>query len=247
MPAANFYCQPADMDSLMAITEKYRLMLIEDAAQAHLAEYRGRKAGGIGHVAGFSFYPGRILGAYGEGGLATTNDPELAHKMRLLRDWGQERKYLHEMLAYNYRMDAIQGADLKVKLRHLENWTNSRRRIAASTGTISLTLASAPPSKRTAAATSTTCSAFFIRVATNFRIFSPHGVSKPASIIRSAGSSEGLFWSRLRKGYFQCRSGSARQLSLPIFLKCVMRMSISFAIQSFSGSRAVVTGDGPNG
>jgi dTDP-4-amino-4,6-dideoxygalactose transaminase len=83
--------------------------------------------GSIGHIGCFSFYPGKNLGAYGEGGLATTSDSQFAHKMRLLRDWGQSRKYHHEFLAYNYRMDAIQGAVLGVKLRHLEAWTEARR------------------------------------------------------------------------------------------------------------------------
>ncbi len=126
----HLYGQPVDLDPLLAIAEKHGLLLIEDAAQAHLAEYRGRKVGGIGHVAGFSFYPGKNLGAYGEGGAATTNDAELARKMRLFRDWGQEKKYEHKMLAYNYRMDGIQGAILRVKLRYLEGWTEARRRLA---------------------------------------------------------------------------------------------------------------------
>ena len=127
----HLYGQPADMDALMAIARKHGLLVIEDAAQAHLAEFRGRKVGGIGDMAAFSFYPGKNLGAYGEGGLATTNDPELARKMRLFRDWGQEQKYHHKMIAYNYRMDAIQGAVLRVKLRHLERWTEGRRDVAA--------------------------------------------------------------------------------------------------------------------
>jgi dTDP-4-amino-4,6-dideoxygalactose transaminase len=127
----HLYGQPADMDTLMAVAQKHGLLVIEDAAQAHLAELRGRKVGGIGHMAAFSFYPGKNLGAYGEGGLATTSDPELARKMRLLRDWGQEQKYHHKMVAYNYRMDGIQGAVLRVKLRHLEAWTEARRRVAA--------------------------------------------------------------------------------------------------------------------
>ena len=127
----HLYGQPADLDPLLAIARKHGLLLIEDAAQAHLAEYRGRKVGSIGDAAGFSFYPGKNLGAYGEGGLATSNDPDLARKMRLFRDWGQERKYYHKMLAYNYRMDAIQGAILRVKLKRLEAWTEARRRIAA--------------------------------------------------------------------------------------------------------------------
>ena len=126
----HLYGQAADLDPLMEIAAEKQLVLIEDAAQAHLAEYRGRRVGGIGHIAGFSFYPGKNLGAYGEGGAATTNDPELARKMRLLRDWGQQRKYHHEMLAYNYRMDGIQGAILRVKLGHLEAWTERRRSLA---------------------------------------------------------------------------------------------------------------------
>jgi dTDP-4-amino-4,6-dideoxygalactose transaminase len=127
----HLYGQSADVDALMALANRHGLLLIEDAAQAHLAEFDGRKVGGIGHMAAFSFYPGKNLGAYGEGGLATTPDPELAKRMRLLRDWGQDQKYHHKMIAYNYRMDAIQGAILRVKLRHLESWTEARRRIAA--------------------------------------------------------------------------------------------------------------------
>jgi dTDP-4-amino-4,6-dideoxygalactose transaminase len=126
----HLYGQAADLDPIMAIAEQHGLRVIEDAAQAHLATYKGRKVGGIGHLSGFSFYPGKNLGACGEGGLAMTNDPDIAKRMRLLRDWGAERKYDHQMLAYNYRMDAIQGAILRVKLRQLESWTEARRRIA---------------------------------------------------------------------------------------------------------------------
>ena len=127
----HLYGLSADMDPIMAIAERHGLVVIEDAAQAHLAEYKDRKVGGIGHMAAFSFYPGKNLGAYGEGGITLTNDADLAHKMRLLRDWGQQKKYHHEMLAYNYRMDAIQGAILRVKLRHLDGWTERRRALAA--------------------------------------------------------------------------------------------------------------------
>jgi dTDP-4-amino-4,6-dideoxygalactose transaminase len=123
----HLYGQMADMRPIMEIAERRGLIVIEDAAQAHLARYEDRPAGSIGHIGCFSFYPGKNLGAYGEGGLATTSVPELARKMRLLRDWGQSRKYHHEFLAYNYRMDAIQGAILNVKLRHLEAWTEARR------------------------------------------------------------------------------------------------------------------------
>jgi len=127
----HLYGQAADLDPVLAIAQRHGVKVIEDAAQAHLATYKGRKVGGIGDVSGFSFYPGKNLGACGEGGLAMTNDPAIAKRMRLLRDWGAERKYDHQMLAYNYRMDAIQGAILRVKLRRLEEWTEARRKVAA--------------------------------------------------------------------------------------------------------------------
>lgn len=123
----HLYGQMADMDPIMEIARRRGLIVIEDAAQAHLATYKGRPAGGIGDIGCFSFYPGKNLGAYGEGGLATTSNPDFAHKIRLLRDWGQARKYHHEFLAYNYRMDAIQGAILGVKLKYLDGWTERRR------------------------------------------------------------------------------------------------------------------------
>jgi dTDP-4-amino-4,6-dideoxygalactose transaminase len=123
----HLYGQPADMDPIMEIAKRHNLIVVEDAAQAHAAEYKGRRVGGIGHVAGFSFYPGKNLGAYGEAGLATTNDDAYAHTMRLLRDWGQEKKYYHDVHAFNYRMDAIQGAILQVKLRQMDKWTDARR------------------------------------------------------------------------------------------------------------------------
>ncbi len=123
----HLYGQAADMDPIMAIAKRHGLIVIEDAAQAHLATYKGKPVGGIGDFGCFSFYPGKNLGAYGEGGATTTNNPEYAHKMHLLRDWGQARKYHHEFLAYNYRMDGIQGAVLGVKLKYLDGWTESRR------------------------------------------------------------------------------------------------------------------------
>ncbi|MGQ0559109.1 MAG: DegT/DnrJ/EryC1/StrS family aminotransferase [Sphingosinicella sp.] len=127
----HLYGQAADMIAIMDIAERRQLVVIEDAAQAHLARCKGRSVGCIGTMAAFSFYPGKNLGAYGEGGLATTRDADLAERMRLLRDWGQRRKYEHDMLAYNYRMDGIQGAILRVKLARLESWTERRRAIAA--------------------------------------------------------------------------------------------------------------------
>jgi dTDP-4-amino-4,6-dideoxygalactose transaminase len=120
----------AEMGPIMKIAERHGLVVIEDAAQAHGADYGGRRAGSIGAIGCFSFYPGKNLGAYGEGGAAVTNDAVLAHKMRVLRDWGQEGKYNHVMAGFNYRMDAIQGAVLDVKMDHIDDWTERRRRHA---------------------------------------------------------------------------------------------------------------------
>jgi dTDP-4-amino-4,6-dideoxygalactose transaminase len=105
--------------------------VIEDAAQAHGAEYKGRRSGSMGDLGCFSFYPGKNLGAYGEGGLITTNHPELARKIRMLRDWGAETKYQHVLKGFNYRMEGVQGAILRVKLKYLEGWTEARRAHAA--------------------------------------------------------------------------------------------------------------------
>jgi dTDP-4-amino-4,6-dideoxygalactose transaminase len=127
----HLYGQPADLDPLLAIARRHGLRLIEDACQAHGAEYKGCKVGPLGDAGCFSFYPGKNLGAYGEGGLAVTNDPELARKMRMLRDWGQEQRYHHVMKGFNYRMEGLQGSILRVKLRHLERWTELRRAHAA--------------------------------------------------------------------------------------------------------------------
>ena len=127
----HLYGHPADMDPILEIARRRGLTVIEDAAQAHGAEYKGRRCGSMGDMAGFSFYPGKNLGAYGEGGALVTNDPDLAKKVRLLRNWGEERRYEHSLKAYNYRMDGIQGAILRVKLRYLEQWTESRRAHAA--------------------------------------------------------------------------------------------------------------------
>ena len=127
----HLYGQMADMDGIMAIAERRGLLVIEDACQAHGAEYHGRRAGSIGHLGCFSFYPGKNLGAYGEGGLVTTNDAGYARKIRMLRDWGCEKRYHHDLQGFNYRMEGIQGAVLGVKLPHLERWTEARRRHAA--------------------------------------------------------------------------------------------------------------------
>ncbi len=127
----HLYGQPADMDPIMEIARQRGLVVIEDAAQAHGAKYKGRPVGSIGDMACFSFYPGKNLGAYGEGGAVTTSNREYAHTIRMLRDWGQDRKYHHLMQGFNYRMEGFQGAILRVKLRHLEKWTEARRRIVS--------------------------------------------------------------------------------------------------------------------
>ena len=129
----HLYGQPADMDPILELAEPYRLAVVEDACQAHGAEYFSRKqnrwmkAGAIGRAAAFSFYPGKNLGACGEAGAVTTNDAELAQKVRMLRDHGQAQKYYHDMEGYNGRLDAIQAGILRAKLRHLTQWNKKRR------------------------------------------------------------------------------------------------------------------------
>jgi dTDP-4-amino-4,6-dideoxygalactose transaminase len=121
----------ADMDEIMEIASRHNLVVIEDAAQAHGAEYKTRRAGSIGDLGCFSFYPGKNLGAYGEGGAVVSNHPEFARRISLLRDWGQESKYNHVVPGYNYRMDGIQGAVLNVKMNYIETWTEARRSVAS--------------------------------------------------------------------------------------------------------------------
>jgi dTDP-4-amino-4,6-dideoxygalactose transaminase len=125
----HLYGQPADMDPIMEVARRHGLLVIEDAAQAHGAKYKGRPVGSIGEMACFSFYPGKNLGGYGEGGAVTTSNAEYACTVRMLRDWGQDRKYHHVLRGFNYRMEAFQGAILRVKLRHLERWNEARRAI----------------------------------------------------------------------------------------------------------------------
>jgi dTDP-4-amino-4,6-dideoxygalactose transaminase len=126
----HLYGQMADMDPIKEIADRYGVPVIEDACQAHGAEYKGDRAGSLGLSGCFSFYPGKNLGACGEGGMAVTNSDDQARTMRMLRDWGQEQRYHHLLKGFNYRMDAIQGAILRVKLRHLEDWTEARRALA---------------------------------------------------------------------------------------------------------------------
>ena len=128
--AVHLYGQPADMDPLTEIAKKHNIYLLEDAAQSHFAEYKGKRIGALSDIASYSFYPGKNLGAYGEGGAITTNNDELATTARMIRDHGGKEKYNHEIFGHNYRMEGIQGAVLGVKLNHLDKWTESRRKVA---------------------------------------------------------------------------------------------------------------------
>ena len=127
----HLYGQPADMEPILAIARKHNLLVIEDAAQAHGAKYAGKRAGSWGHAAAFSFYPGKNLGAYGDGGIITTNDAAIAEKIRYLRNYGQKVKYEHVIAGTNSRLDTIQAAILRVKLRHLDRWNALRNEHAA--------------------------------------------------------------------------------------------------------------------
>lgn len=121
----------ADMDPIVEIARAHGLKVVEDAAQAHGAEYKGRRAGSVGDVGCFSFYPGKNLGAFGEGGAIVSGDPKIMSTVRMLRDWGQAQKYEHVLKGFNARLDEIQSAVLRVKLRHIEAWTEGRRSRAA--------------------------------------------------------------------------------------------------------------------
>jgi dTDP-4-amino-4,6-dideoxygalactose transaminase len=126
----HLYGRPADMDAINEIAARRNLRVLEDAAQAHGARYRGRRVGGLGHAAAFSFYPTKNLGGYGEGGALTTNDDQIAKFARAARSHGQTARYEHEFIGYNYRLDGFQGAVLRIKLRRLYAWTARRREIA---------------------------------------------------------------------------------------------------------------------
>ena len=127
----HLYGLPADMDRINQIAEKYNLVVVEDACQAHGAKYNGKRTGGIGHAAGFSFYPTKNLGACGDGGIVTTNDAKVAETIRALRNCGQTAKNVHELEPFNHRLDNLQAAILRIKLNYLDEWIASRRRIAA--------------------------------------------------------------------------------------------------------------------
>jgi dTDP-4-amino-4,6-dideoxygalactose transaminase len=126
----HLYGQPADMDAILEIARQHRLVVIEDACQAHGARYKDRRVGSLGHAAAFSFYPAKNLGAYGDGGMVVTNDERVAESLRMLRNYGQREKYHHALRGYNHRLDTLQAAVLRVKLQHLDAWNDARRRHA---------------------------------------------------------------------------------------------------------------------
>jgi dTDP-4-amino-4,6-dideoxygalactose transaminase len=128
------YGQPVDLDAVMAVARRHNLLVIEDAAQAHGARYKGRRAGSVGHAAAFSFYPSKNLGAIGDGGMITTSDDAAAEKIRLLRNYGQRAKYHHSIAGTNSRLDTLQAAVLRIKLPHLDGWNAARRRHASAYG-----------------------------------------------------------------------------------------------------------------
>lgn len=123
----HLYGHPCDMDPILEIAEKYGLLVVEDACQAHGTKYKGKRVGSFGDVACFSFYPSKNLGCFGDGGMVVTNSDEIAEKVRMLRDYGQKVKYRHEVLGFNDRLDELQAAVLMVSLRHLEEWIQKRR------------------------------------------------------------------------------------------------------------------------
>ncbi len=126
----HLYGQPADMDPIMALAAQHGLKVLEDNAQAQGARYKGRRTGGLGHAAATSFYPGKNLGAFGDAGAVTTNDDDLADRVRMLRNYGSKVKYQHELAGVNSRIDELQAAFLRVKLAHLDEWNARRKRIA---------------------------------------------------------------------------------------------------------------------
>lgn len=130
----HLYGRPADMDPILEIAGRHALAVIEDAAQAHGARYKGRRVGGIAHVGCFSFYPTKNLGAFGDGGAVVTNDPAVAERVRLLRQYGWKPRYYSQVRGVNSRLDELQAAVLQVKLRHLDAWNARRRQLAAEYG-----------------------------------------------------------------------------------------------------------------
>jgi len=126
----HLYGHPADMEPIMEIAKKYKLFVVEDACQAHGAEYKDKRVGGIGDIGCFSFYPTKNIGAYGDAGMIVTNNEELANKLKMIRNYGSSKKYYHEFVGINSRLDEIQAAVLRVKLKYLDKWNERRKKVA---------------------------------------------------------------------------------------------------------------------
>lgn len=239
----HLYGNPADMDPIVEVARRYGLVVIEDAAQAHGAEYKRRRCGSIGDLGCFSFYPGKNLGAYGEGGLVTTNVREYAQKIRMLRDWGAEKKYHHILKGFNYRMEGVQGAILRVKLKYLPAWTEARRahadaykRVLREAG---LALPVEPPG--------------------NKHVYHVYGVLTPGrddlmSFLNSQGVQTGIHYPipvhllpayadlNYRAGEFPVTERiAAQELSLPMFpeLTASQIEAVGDAVASFAGTRTL--------
>jgi dTDP-4-amino-4,6-dideoxygalactose transaminase len=243
----HLYGQAADMDAILEIAGRYKLIVVEDACQAHGAEYTSsegsRRAGSIGKAAAFSFYPGKNLGACGEAGAVTTGDPEVAKTVRMLRDHGQSKKYYHDLEGYNGRLDAIQAAFLRIKLRHLENWNASRRAAALRYNT----LLAGIPSLQTPFEPASSTAVYHLYVVRTA------GRDALGDHLRSANISTGLHYPvpvHLQKCYesWGYRKGSlpvtekvaAEILSLPMFpgLTAAQQDRVAAAIQAFSTTTA---------
>lgn len=143
----HMYGHPCDMDPILEIANDYKLVVVEDCAHAHGSKYRGKRCGSFGTAAAFSFYPSKNLGAYGDGGAVLTNDDGIAAEIRMLRNYGEERRYYHPIKGYNSRLDELQAAVLRVKLRHLETWNTARRERAAAYRRHLAGLSVVPPSE----------------------------------------------------------------------------------------------------
>jgi len=141
----HLYGHPVDMDPILEIALQHGLVVIEDACQAHGAKYKGKRVGSLGHAAAFSFYPAKNLGAYGDGGMVVTNDERVAESLQLLRNYGQREKYHHLLRGYNHRLDTLQAAVLRVKLKHLDEWNAARRRHAQLYGELLAHSPAVPP------------------------------------------------------------------------------------------------------
>lgn len=144
----HLYGLPADMDPIRDIADRHGLLVLEDSARAQGAKYKGRRVGSLGHAAESAFYPGKNLGAFGDAGAITTNDPAIADKLRALRNYGSRRKYYNEVKGYNSRLDGLQAALLRVKLGKLDEWNERRRKIARIYNTVSPSPACSCPTNR---------------------------------------------------------------------------------------------------